>query len=226
MSDTSPVLSLADKARRLATLARVKREAETDSQDQVRFVNQLDKLTRELDKLRTALATHRRLESDGVVTNGLPDLVKEPRDLRDQVTRIGRPSAQYVSARVTSVGRAHVAITQADTTAWRAWAESCIGRLHLALIPRLGLERGAAENRVKQLRRLAGSAPSPGDMAEFRMLIARLEEDLARVERGGVDPVLARFVDRRILLADLGDDELALLRSDEALRDQLYVSLS
>jgi hypothetical protein len=220
------VLSLADKARRLAGLARIKRDAESDSQDQVRFVNQLDKLTRELDKLRAALATHRRLESDGVVASGLPDLLKEPRELRDQVMRIGRPNAQYITARVTSVAKAHTAITDADAVAWRAWAESRIAGLDLALIPRLGLESGAADHRVKLLRKLAGSAPSLGTSTEFRVLVARIEEDLARVERGGVDPVLARFVDRRILLADLSDDELGLLRTDEALRGQLYVSLS
>lgn len=226
MSDLSSALSLAEKARRLAALARAKRESETESQDQVRFEAQIAKLTVEMGTLNKALATHRRLESAGVPVNSLPDLKRAPRELRDQVSRIGRPTWQYINARVTSLAKAHVAIIESDTAAWQAWARDQISGLPLALVPRLGFERRSTEGRVATLRKLASAAPIPASLSEFQSLFERVENDLKRVESAGVDAVLARFVQGRMLLADLSEEELALLRSENALRTQLYVALS
>ncbi len=226
MSDNTASMSLADKARRLAALARARRESETDVQDQLRLENQLSKLTVEVRTLKAALDTHRGLKAIGVPVANLPDLTSAPNGLRDHVDRIGRPNWQYVSARVTSLSKAHAKVTEADAQAWTSWANSEIARLPRELIPRLGFDRGTTESRVATLEKLASRPPTMSSPAEFRMLLRRVEDDLQSVESAGVDAVLSRFVQGRIRLSDLSEDELELLRSDETVRNQLYLSLS
>lgn len=226
VSESTAPLVLADKARRLAALARAKSENEGANQDQVRLQGQLAKLTGELATLEAVLATHRQLNAAGVPVAELPDLTVAVRELRDQVSRIGRPTWQYMMGRVKSVTRSHEDISEADAAAWRTWAQAQVDALPLALVPRLGFERGATEQRVKRLRALGIDPPRVGAIGEFKTLLGRVREDLERFEGSDVDSVLQRFAQGRVLLANLSDEDLALLRSEPALRDQLYLALS
>ncbi|HEY3547730.1 MAG TPA: hypothetical protein VGK17_16785 [Propionicimonas sp.] len=226
MSEQAAPQSLADRARRLAALARAKSETAASTADQARLSDQVRKLTAELAVLKTALDVRARLENLGVQVPTTADLRREPTLLRQEVDTIGRPTWQKIQARTKSVIRTHSDITEADTAAWREWASNRVSSLPQTLIPRLGFARGATEERVRRLRSLAASAPSLGTLAEFGTLVRRVEDDLAQVEGSGIDVVLKRFVQRRILLADLTDEDLALLRAEGSLRDQLYVSLA
>ncbi|WP_159600119.1 hypothetical protein [Agromyces humi] len=226
MSDHSTAMTLAENARRLAALARAKRESETDSQEQRRLQTQLEKLSIELGKLKQGLDVHRRLGSIGVPVEDLPDLMTAPREIRDQVSRIGRPTWQYINVRVARVERTSGALTMTDTQAWTAWAQAQVSSLPVALIPRLGFDRRTTESRVTNLEKLASKAPTLGAMTEFQAVLQRVKEDLEEVESAGVDAILSRFVQGRIRLSDLSEEELELLRTDETLRNQLYLSLS
>lgn len=222
MSETT----LAEDARRLAAIARAKRESETDSQEQRRLQTQIDKLSVEVVRLRKGLEIHRRLADIGAPVDNLPDLSVGPREVRDQIIRTGRPKWQYVNARVSRLERANSEMSLADTLAWTSWASGQISELPTMLIPRLGSERRITEARVQNLEKGAHRAPSLAAIDEFQLTWRRVRDDLADLESAGVNAVLNRFVQRRILLSDLSEDELEMLRSDETLRSQLYLSLS
>lgn len=226
MNEHSTTRTLAESARRLAALARAKRESETDSQEQRRLQTQLEKLSIELGKLRQGIDVHRRLEGIGVPVENMPDLIAAPREIRDQVTRTGRPKWQYINARVSRLERTNTDLTVADTQAWTSWALGQVSSLPVALIPRLGFDRRPTEARVTNLERLASKPPSLGALSEFQTIWQNVKDDLERVESAGVDAVLSRFVQGRIRLSDLSEDELELLRSESNLRNQLYLSLS
>lgn len=218
--------TLAEDARRLAAIARAKRESETESQEQRRLQTQIEKLSVELTRLRNGLEIHRRLNEIGAPVEGLPDLAKAPREVRDQVNRTGRPTRQYLNARVSRLERANSEMSMADTLAWTSWASDQILELPTMLIPRLGSERRITESRVQNLEKSAGRAPSLAAIDEFQRMWRRVRDDLAELESAGVNAVLNRFVLGRIRLSDLSADELEMLRSDETLRSQLYLSLS
>jgi len=218
--------TLAEDARRLAAIARAKRESETDSQEQRRLQAQVDKLSSELTRLRKGLEIHRRLAEIGAPVDELTDLSAAPREVRDQINRTGRPKWQYINARVSRLERVNGELALADTQAWTSWAFGQISNLATTLIPRLGAERRGAEARVQSLEKSAGKAPSLAAIDEFQFIWRRVSDDLADVESAGVNAVLNRFVQGRIRLSDLSEDELELLRADETLRGQLYLSLS
>ncbi|WP_127817848.1 hypothetical protein [Microbacterium sp. CPCC 204701] len=222
MSETT----LADDARRLAAIARAKRESETDSQEQRRLQAQIDKLSVELTKLGAALEIHRRLGEIGAPVHNLPDLGSAPRDLRDQINRTGRPTWRHINARVIRLERVNSELAAADTQAWASWADGQISNLATTLIPMLGFDRRNTEARVLTLQKSAGKPPSLAAIDEFQALWRRVRDDLAEIESAGANAVLNRFVQGRIRLSDITDEELELLRADETLRDQLYLSLS
>lgn len=222
MSETT----LVEDARRLAAIARAKRESETDSQEQRRLQTQIDKLSVELARLGGGLKIHRHLAEVGVPVDNLPDLAAGPREVRDQISRTGRPTWQYINARVSRLERTNDEIALADAQAWSTWAFSQISSLATTLIPRLGSERRNAEARVLSLEKSAGKAPNIAAIDEFRFVWRRVRDELAAVESAGVNAVLNRFVQGRIRLSDLSEDELQMLRSDETLRGQLHLSLS
>lgn len=222
MSETT----LAEDARRLAAIARAKRESETDSQEERRLQGQIDKLSIELTRLRKGIEIHRRLADLGAPVDDLSDLSAAPREVRDQINRTGRPKWQYINARVSRLERVNSELALADTQAWSSWAFDQISNLATTLIPRLGFDRRSTEARVLSLEKTAGKAPSLAAIDEFQALWRRVRDDLAVVESAGVNAVLNRFVGGKIRLSDLSEDELDLLRSDETLRNQLYLSLS
>lgn len=227
MSHTSASSSLAVRAKRLAALARAKSEDEKESQDQSQLETALRKLNAELATLRNVLAAHRKLQAVGVPVSEVQDLDKPAVKLREQVAAVGRPTAQYLTARVKELTDAHTAIAESDRQAWREWADETIGGLPHALVPRLGaFQRNDVAKRVAEMRRLAAAPPTSGDVTFFTLSLDRVREELAQVEESRIDIVLGRFVNGRIRLADLTDEELAMLHEDDSLSQQLYLQLS
>jgi len=227
VTELGTALTLAEKSRRLAALARSKTQSAADDDARARLERQIHALTLEVDLLKTALATHDALVAKGVIVESLPSLHVPWKEVADHVARIGRPSPQFLQHRVSAVRKAQEQIVSADAESWMSWAGGQIDGLPLGLIPRLGgFRRSENERRLKQLRDFARKAPDPGMVTQFLILLDSLGNDLALVETAGVDAVLDRFKNGRILLAELSDEEVALLQGDEALRDQIYVSLA
>jgi len=227
VSDTSVSSTLAMRAKRLAALARAKSEDERESQDQGQAETALRKLNTELASLRSVLVTHRKLRAVGVPVSEVEDLDKPATRLREQISAVGRPTAQYLTARVRDVANAHSAIAEGDRQAWRAWAERTVEGLPHAVVPRLSfVRRSDVAKRIADMRRWAGASPTHGDVTSFVVSLDRVRDELDHVEDASIDAVLARFINGRIRLADLSDDELEMVRAEESLSEQLYLQLS
>lgn len=229
MTEAAIDVSLATRAKRLAALARAKSQDEQESQDQRQIETALDKLDSELTALRDALTTYDKLKAIGAPVKDPGDLAKPAARLREQIQSIGRPTPQFLAVRTREVTGARTSIAADNRTAWRTWADSAIQSLPLNLMPRLSITvRSGTETRVNRLRRLAASAspPAPSEVSEFVLLREHVREDLAGVEGSAVDAVLARFVNGRIRLSDLNAEEIALLRSEASIAQQLFVELS
>jgi len=72
---------------------------------------------------------------------------------------------------------------------------------------------------------LSAKKPSIPDIIQFLLDLDRVKDDFSEVGDSGIDSLLNRFSDGQILLADLSDDELQMLRGDLSLADQLYVRI-
>jgi hypothetical protein len=71
-----------------------------------------------------------------------------------------------------------------------------------------------------------GKKPNIADIIQFLQYFDRVKDELDAVESAGIDSLLERFLESRILLADLSDEELEMLRADASLSDQLYVQIA
>jgi hypothetical protein len=226
VSDAMPTAGLVARARRLTALARARRDDLDASQAQGQVQTALNKLDQELGTLGGALSVHRKLRAIGVLAADPGDLTQPVRRLKEQAA-LGRPTAQFLNARIKDVVGTRLAIDDANADVWRGWAAQKIEELPLALLPRVPLSgRDATGRRVTSLRMLAARKPSIPDIVQFQQYYDLVEEELTAVEGAGIDALLKRFAAGRILLADLSDDELAMLREDTSLADQLYLHIA
>ena len=225
MSDTVPTASLATRARRLTALARARRDDLDVSQAQGQVQTALNKLDQELGTLSSVLNVHRKLKMIGVPVTDPGDLEQPAKRLKEQAG-LGRPTAQFLNARTRDVIGARSAIDDANADAWRTWAAQMIDGLPLALLPRVPFpHRDATATRISNMRTLARK-PSIADIIQFQQLYDRVKEELTAVEGASIDALLNRFTAGRILLADLSDAELEMLREDASLSDQLYLHIA
>ena len=222
----TPGVGLATRARRLTALARAQRDDLDVSQAQGQVQTALNKLDLELRALDGVLNVHRRLKAIGVPVTSPGDLEQPVRRLKEQVG-LGRPTAQFLHARTRDASATRSAIDDANAEAWRTWATLKVDQLPLAVLPRVPVShRDATATRISNMRALGGRKATIADIVQFQQLYDRVREDLDAVEGAGIDSLLERFTTGRILLADLSDEEVEMLREDASLRDQLYVQIA
>ncbi|MFW6600441.1 hypothetical protein ACQBAU_00410 [Propionibacteriaceae bacterium Y2011] len=226
MSDTAPTASLATRARRLTALARARRDDRDVSQAQGQVQTAINKLDQELRTLSSVLDVHRKLKKAGVPVTDPGHLEQPVKRLKEQAG-LGRPTAQFLNARTRDVLAARSAIDDANADAWRTWAAQMVDGLPLALQPRVPFShRRATATRISNMKTRAARKPSIADITEFQRFYDRVKEELAAVDGASIDALLNRFTDGRILLADLSDAELEMLREDASLSDQLYLHIA
>ena len=228
MTESTQVQSLAARAKRLTALSRAKSENAKETQEQGQAETALNGLKAELAALAGALATHARLRDVGVPVASLPNLSTPLQRLRDHVESTGRPTYQFLNARKTDVTRAVTAITVQSQKAWASWAKAEIANLRLDDLPKLNpADRRKVTRNVESMKRTASASKiTRSDITIFCSELASIVELLGSVGTSESDGVLSRFVSGRILLSLLTDEEIATLRGDEALKDQLYVVIS
>ena len=118
-------------------------------------------------------------------------------------------------------------MAQRDGQEWQTWAQAEIQNLPLALVPRVNFfQRESTQKRIRELRTAAASVPNVAEVRIFVQKLGAVRDELERVEGSDIDVVLGRFVNGRIRLADLTDEELAMLREDDSVSQQLYLQLS
>lgn len=228
MAEEKVPTGLAIRARQLAALARAKSDDERETQDQTQVENALVKLNTGLGALGTTLNLHRTLDKAGVPVQPIKDLDRPAKRLRDQIETIGRPTLQFLTARINDVAKACNEIEAGDKAAWRGWADASIAQLPQGLIPRLGpADRPYVTSCIGELKKTAVTPKlNSGDVVVFVTTLQSVRDRLGDVEESRLDAVLDKFKNGRVRLADLTDDELRMLRDDGSMADQLYLELS
>lgn len=227
MSDTAVTGTLVSRAKRLAAIGRAKRDDEGASQDQSQAQTALNKLDAELAGFAGVLAVHRALRKAGVPVEAVSELDKPATALWERVASQGRPTAQYLNARVRDLASLRSHMTESDKVAWRGWAEAQIASLPQALLPRLGVGQASAKERIRKLRLVAVAPPNKSDIMLFKLNLDQVRDTLADVEDAGdLNALLARFDSNggRLRLSEVTDEELALIRTDVSLAEQIILS--
>lgn len=107
-------------------------------------------------------------------------------------------------------------MSSAIADGWAEWAKARIDELPQLRLSMLAVDEQAAEReRLVELRRLTRiKVPTGGDVTYFATTMAALSEALAQVDDPSTELValIGRLTGRAIPLADITDDEIALLR--------------
>lgn len=228
MTEETATIGLATRARKLSNLSRARSENEQEKQAQNQVKAALGRLRTEITALGTNLGVHRKLSEVGAPVHPVEGLDKPATKLREQVNSIGRPTLQFLTARIRDVTTAHAEIAADNKSAWKSWADASIAQLPHNLIPRLGAStRSDVIARISNLKKTADTSKlNVSDITMFVTALKAVQEILADVGTSDLDGILARFENGRIRLADLSEEEFLLLQRDEALADQLYLALS
>jgi hypothetical protein len=226
MPEAASVENLLLRAKRLAALARAKRDNEGEVQAQGQVATALHKLDSLLIEMDSNLKVRRALARAGVPLSPVDDLDKPANALRDQVKNVGRPTAQYLNARSGDVTRLRDSIGSADKQAWRNWAESQIDALGEETLPPFGDHANQARERIQMLRRFAGEIPTRATITSFKVMMDGVRENLVAIDEA-VDPedLKARIAAGGVTLGDLSDEELAELRMDAAIAGRINLSI-
>ncbi|MCZ4552239.1 hypothetical protein [Gordonia rubripertincta] len=226
MNETTLTRDLATRARQLTALARVKRDGLDESQTRGHVQTALNRLDQGLISLGSAINVSRKLKDVGVPVAD-PINLQQPAVRLQEQAELGRPTSQFLQARFRDVDAARLAIEEANGVAWQSWASYVIQGLPVAMLPRVHFSRrDATKAKIATMRTLGAKTPSIPGIIEFKFLCDRVEEEFSEVGDAGIDSLLERFEDGQIKLSELSDDELAMLRGDVSLTDQLYIHIS
>jgi len=226
MPEAATTEDLLLRAKRLGALARAKRDNEGEAQAQGQVATALHKLNNLLIEMDSNLKVRRALARAGVPVSAIDGLERPANALREQVKSVGRPTAQYLTARSGDVTRLRDTMGSANKLAWREWAESQIDALDEESLPPFGDHANQARERIQMLRQFAGDIPTRAIITLFKVTLDGVRENLAAIIEA-VDPedLKARIAAGGVTLADLSDEELAELRMDAAIAGRINLSI-
>lgn len=215
MSRFSSVLELAQEVTREAN--RIKSGVKAE-QDAARVLKRVDETTVTLARLDQAVKAAQVLAvANGTESVGLFQLGEGRETFARNAERSGfLPSDQAFNGARARIGDVTKRVSEELTTAWTQWTGQSIGELRVARMPMLiEGQRKPAQQQLKDLQDYAKKpVPTVGDISQFKVALAGLTELLARVSDpdGELVPLLERLAVRPILLAELSDGQIALLR--------------
>jgi hypothetical protein len=217
-------MSVLAKAQTLAAVARTYAEGADEQAQRQQIDVMLTQLEREVAQLRTAVHVHAEAGTLGVPVEDLSAVIADGLDaLRTRASQ-GLPTQQALRSARDKARRGREAVESAVGTAWELWTEQQLSILQVNRAKRLGPQhRLRAEELVRRLRTAASASQvSVSILGQFRRDLEEFRKALASI--GSDDPFVPLF-DRirteRLTLADLTDDELALLRSDAEAASQI-----
>ncbi len=223
MSEFSSVLELAQAVTRETN--RIKQGAKA-KQDADRVLKRVDETTVVLGRLgQVAKAAQTLADVSGEEGVSLSRLDEGREAFARNAERAGfLPSDQAFNGARAKIADATKRVSEELTITWTHWTGQCINELRLVRMPMLPEdERKPAQQHLKDLRDYARKpVPTIGDISLFKVALAGLADLLGRVPdpEGQLVPLLERLAVRPILLADLDDQQIALLRQ---VADQIEV---
>lgn len=223
MSEFSSVLELAQEVTKEAN--RIKSGVKAE-QDAARVLKRVDETTVVLGRLRQVVKASRTLaDVSGEEATGLSRLDEGREAFARNAERAGfLPSDQAFNGARAKIGDVTKRVSEEVTIAWAQWTGQCINELRLVRMPMLPEdERKPAQQHLKDLKDYTKKpVPTIGDISLFKLALAGLTDLLGRVPdpEGELVPLLERLAVRPIPLAELHDEQIALLRQ---VADQIEV---
>lgn len=223
-----PTTSLFTRAKRLQAFARAERSAQEANQDHQRTTLALGKLDVALAELAVALKTYEALQAQGIQLSPLPALEAPPAELRAHIDSVGRPTPERLTGAVGKVSRATASILGDLDARWRTWSANRLDELPTPRIPRLAPpERRRVETRLASLRTDSRNAPTSASVNQFKLGFEAVSEALDAVTvHSLLEEALSKVMSSSppVTLADLSDEEIAVLRDDSAVAAQIVLS--
>lgn len=214
------------RAKRLAAQARAKRDNEGETQAHAQVTTALQKLDNLLIELKQGLNVHRALAGIGVAVAPLDGLTKPATTLRDQVQKVGRPTARFLTARSSEISRIIATMRAADKQAWRDWAGAQIDDLHEESLPPFGSHANQARSRIRSLREFSAKDPTLAFISSFKVTLDAAHDNVAAIrEAVDTEDLKARIAAGGVTLADLSDEDLAELRADAATAGRIELGI-
>jgi hypothetical protein len=225
-------MSVMQKATRLQALARTYAEGEAHRRSREQAAAALSDVEEALAGLVDVAEAARAAARAGVP---LPDLdgllARGLSNLEAKAVTEGLPNRQALQAAKNAITKSRTELEATVLAAWREWAgarAAGLPREKAVLLDRT--TREGVENDLRVLTDLARSMPRPGGLTAgtVNRFVAVLERVRARLDAvRSDDPVVALLgrLDQSggLVLADLSDDDLALLRSRAGVAAQLVL---
>lgn len=224
MNPTITVAELADALRREAVRLDEGTDAEREAE---RITKKTELLKPALGKLERAVEAARHLHRLAGTQN-LIDLSVAADGLASFSAHVrrGRPVDQAFTAARNKIEGTASAILRELESAWTAFTQRRLSELplrRLALLP--ATERSSQRRRLEELRTLTQKKqPTSSDMQLFNQAFTILSEALARLPdpEPELDAIFQKFESTQMMLADLTDEDIALLRRAQV-DDQIEV---
>lgn len=219
--------SLLIRARRLQAFGRAENEKRNEKQDHQRLTLALQKLEDAIAVLESCLKTHRALVSLGIPLSPLPDIHKAPAELRDYVNSIARPTFERITGATGKVNRTTEKIRDDLNSQWQSWASEQIRELPLYKTALLTPTRKRqVDTWLLSLRSDARGSAGAASAQQFSVRLEAVQAELGQASEDSIlEMALRKIMDTPpITLAGLSDEELAALRNDQSVAEQIMLS--
>jgi hypothetical protein len=216
-------ISLLNRARALQDVARRMGAKGDQVQREEKTNTALMKLEGALDRLETLKKTYVLAADRGIPVDATPKWDDGLDVLKDYVGR-GRPTPQALTGAATKIGRL---VEGGSVTLGGAWTQWCSGQLEAIpseRIPLLPLDtRSDTSDRISKLKGFARGNPDSSVILQFQNSLAIVRERLDDATASSEVHDALEKVDDGSALSQFTDAELAALRSDPALADQIIL---
>ncbi|MGI5216889.1 hypothetical protein [Nocardia sp. CA-290969] len=211
MPDGQSSTSLLTRSRRLTDLARNRREGAENTENITRTNTALQELAKELTSLDASLKLYTFLVEKSIADDLSIDLTKAPRDLRDHIDHVGRPTPHLLHARRRDASKVRQTIDASASSSWANWSQERLNELPLSRMALLGPRKMLVDTTVRDMKQAASKPPTVAGVETFLSKFASVNtlfDELGPTSE--LDAVLAKFPCR---LSDLSDADIILLRS-------------
>jgi hypothetical protein len=220
-------VSVLQKATRLRAVAHTYAEGAKERRDREQAAVALRELEDALGKLEMRAEATRAAATLGVPVPDIAALVgRGLTNLEVKASDGLLPTKQTLQAARGKLTTNRTELEEALGVAWREWAAARIADIPTAKIALLdGRARQSIEDDLRSLRAIARMLPSAGDIQSFARKLTRVRNVLDALESDDdIIELLTRLgAPEGVVLTDLTDAELALLRGNIVVTDQIVL---
>lgn len=220
-------VSVMEKATRLRAMARTYAEGAKERRDREQAAVALKELEDALDALQARGEAARAAAKLGVPMPNIAALVgRGLASLQAKASDGLLPTKQALQAARGKLTTNRTELGTVLGAAWREWAAARVADIPVAKIALVSEPpRQSIEDDVRSVATIARTLPGAGDVESFARKLARVRDVLDALESDDeIVKLLARLrAPEGVVLADLTDTELALLRGNAAVADQIVL---